>query len=67
MTDIYQHILSSKRVNIHVGESIVLLWVFDLRVWVALRQYSNVYLRPTYINTVVMKGLKLKLISIFCG
>ena len=42
----------------------VLLWVFNLCVWVTLRQYSYVCLRPIYIGTAVVKGLKSKLISI---
>ena len=29
--------------------------------WVALRLYTNVCLRPIYIGTVVVKGLKLKI------
>ena len=32
----------------------ILLWVFNLHVWVA---YSDVCLRPIYISTVVVKGL----------
>ena len=34
---------------------------FYLHMWVALRQYTNVCLRPIYIDNVVVKELKLKI------
>ena len=46
-----------------MDESGVILCVFTLYVWFALRQYTNVELLPIYSDTVVVKGLK-KLISI---
>ena len=38
--------------HVFAGKSGVLLWV---HVCVALRQYTNVYLRPIYIGTVKVK------------
>ena len=46
-----------------MDESGVLLWLFNLRVWVAIRQYSNVHLRPMYIRTIVVKGINFNFVD----
>ena len=46
-----------------MDDSGIYLWVTNLHVWVALRQYTNVCLRLINFHTVVVKGLKKKLVD----
>ena len=56
----YRHTFSVVKELMHiqtfVGMCLVFVGVFNLYVYVVLRQYTNVCLRPIYIGTVVWKG-----------